>query len=165
MDRILFLDFDGVLNSRPYFFENEGAVTYYGMGIPLGALPLEQERKAFDPKAVERLNRIIEASGAKIVCSTAWRRAHDLVGLQDLLALVGVKGEVIDTTPVLDNFPRSVEILAWLEQNTSPERSWVILDDLEMHGLQDKHVHTSFERGLQDEHVEEALRILGVAQT
>ena len=163
MNKILFLDFDGVLNSHPYFFENEGAVTYYGMSIPLGALPFEREREAFDPKAVERLNRITGASGAKIVCSTAWRRAHDLVGLQELLALVGVEGEVIDTTPIMDNFPRSVEILTWLEQNASPEQSWVILDDLEMHGLQDRHVHTSFDNGLQDEHVEEALKILGVS--
>ena len=62
--RIVFLDFDGVLNSHAYF--NARTEKFEDVG----------EAGELDPTAVERLNRIIDATGALVVVSSSWRYAR-----------------------------------------------------------------------------------------
>jgi len=57
---VVFLDLDGVLNSRAWW--NLGR----SCGLPW---PVNQ----FDPNAVQRLNRLLSESGARVVLSSAWR--------------------------------------------------------------------------------------------
>lgn len=75
MTPIIFLDIDGVLN-RHVFNREAGSGT-------------------IDPKCVKQLNRILRATGAKIVLSSAWRymihrRAMTLKGFDYLLRTHGV---------------------------------------------------------------------------
>ena len=100
MGKYIFLDIDGVLNSQD--FVNELGKLWNG--------------SQFDKKAIDRLNQITENTGAKIVISSTWRILYSFEELTNLLKKEGVKAEVIDVTPCL-NDSRQTEILYWLEAN------------------------------------------------
>jgi hypothetical protein len=56
---------------------------------------------------------------------------------------------------------RYQEIQTWLDGLPEPPESFVILDDIDLERLTDRHVRTSPETGLLDDHVETAIAILG----
>jgi hypothetical protein len=68
---IIFLDFDGVLNSRP-FFANRIAEARIELYETLG------EAADSDPANVAELERLVQATGASIVISSSWRHCHRL---------------------------------------------------------------------------------------
>jgi hypothetical protein len=141
--RIIFLDFDGVLNSRRFFATRP----------PDGA-----DDEALDPTAVARVNRIVERTGARVVVSSSWRLSDPVERIVAILRQHGFAGEVVGTTPVLAG-SRGREIRAWLRASRGIT-SYVILDDAtDMDGL-GRHVLTRAEDGLLDEHVELACRLL-----
>ena len=63
MKKIIFLDFDGVLNIEHYqgLLQNQGK----SWQDEYGAI--------FDPNAVKQLKRIIDATGADIVVESSWK--------------------------------------------------------------------------------------------
>jgi len=71
--KVVFLDIDGVLNQ--------------GFGDA-------------HPSMVRNLNRVTRRAGACIVVHSSWRYLHRLEGLKTILKGWGVKGEVLDTTPI-----------------------------------------------------------------
>jgi HAD domain in Swiss Army Knife RNA repair proteins len=147
--KVVFLDFDGVLNSRAFFSKRSG-----------GGLSLEY---ALDPAAVASLNAICGASGALVVITSAWRVGSMLTSLKDLLAVAGFRGKVRGKTPVLACDYRGEEIQAWLDENKTRYaiESYVILDDNGIGcGLEDRLIRTDFASGLLPEHVPQALAIL-----
>jgi len=127
--KIIFLDFDGVLNDEVFYRKrmDEGIDTY-------PPYPLCE----FDPEAIARLNYIIEETGAKVVVSSSWRHGRSVDELQNILNQVGFKGEVIDKTPSFkhDDCVRGNEILKWISLNEEligndrfHYNTYVILDD------------------------------------
>ncbi len=100
MNRIIFLDIDGVLN-----------VCY-------------QERdeygRLFHPEFVDNLKRIIDATGAKIVCSSSWRKSGLRI-IQEMWVKRGLPGEVIDVTPSLYLKKGVIFYNDYLEQEPTPK--------------------------------------------
>ena len=129
---------------------------------------LENLADMIDPVAVERLNRILDSSGAMVVVSSAWRCGLSVVELRELLGSRGFRGHIIGKTPqTIGKTPRfqgndrEEEIQAWLDKHKDKDvESFVILDDGKVDSLFDHQVLTSFCVGLLDEHVEKALEIL-----
>jgi hypothetical protein len=163
--KIVFCDFDGVLNSHSFFNSPENQPG------PAGAL---------DVKAVARLNAIIAKTGAKVVVSSSWRYGRSVAELQTILNECGFVGEVIDKTvdamevAHIDDisihahtlyvaYARGAEIKQWLDQHPEVE-AFVVLDDdreAEVVGHPARIIHTNmFLGGLLDRHVEEAIKIL-----
>lgn len=143
-ERIIFLDFDGVLNN------------YAAVFVALA----EGRAQAIDRACVARLNRLVEASDADVVVSSSWRELHSLEELRAILEAHGFRGQVIDVTPSYSGEPRGHEIEAWLAHH-APEARFVILDDnADMAELSPFLVQTSLDLGLQDEHVAAALALL-----
>jgi hypothetical protein len=153
--KVVFLDFDGVLNSLAY----------------LQVAP--RQLGDLDPVAVARLDRLVARSGAKVVVSSTWRLRYSLAELRGKLAENGFTGEVLDCTPELPAgavpawclFPRCDEIRAWLAMLPQAPARFVILDDAdleleELAELSASFVRTDVAVGLLDEDVERALRIL-----
>lgn len=143
--KILFLDIDGVLNSRQFFLKVAGQ----------NLLPDDK----IDPDMVARLNQITDATGAHIVVSSTWRYAYqnNLSGLQSMLKRHGVTGLVIGMTNT-DNHARGLQIKQWLDWHANAD-AFVILDD----DSDDQMLHlvkTTFDLGLQDNHVADAIKIL-----
>jgi hypothetical protein len=171
--KVIFLDIDGVLNSNDWYTNRKK-----------NNLTEQYPLTEFDPKAVERLNRIILETGAKIVVSSSWRAGRSVNELQDLLISVGVIGEVVGKTNRLThdtyNIPRGCEIDYWLKLqglfqriNWSKEeqqknidkakvKNYIILDDdSDMLYSQKEHfVHTDNLHGLTDENVDNSISIL-----
>ena len=151
--KIIFQDFDGVLNSHKWIGANQHLFKAQQLFMHTDV----------DPEAVARLQRIVDATGAKVVVSSTWRLFNSLASLRATLAKAGFDGEVIGKTPQLGG-PRGLEIQEWLNNN-GPIESFVILDDdSDMVHLKNKLVQTSFDDGLQDEHVEAAIKLLGVTE-
>lgn len=156
MAKVLFLDIDGVLNSRKYIRQTGES--------------WDDPANQIDPEAVIRLNSITAQTGCCLVISSTWRYAFKgaLDKCQECIASYNILAPVIGMTPEPNQIENSIlyqaatrtdEIKAWLDANEKPE-AFVILDDEWMTDMLDHHVKTMFEDGLQDQHVREAIRIL-----
>jgi len=118
MNKIIFLDIDGVLNVIGQGYDSFGQLFH----------------KHFE----DNLRWIVEQTGAKIVISSSWR----ITGLQDMKNMWkrrNLPGEVIDITPTeidvverkicefYDDVKRGHEIQLWIDDNDV--KNYVILDD------------------------------------
>lgn len=147
--KIVFLDFDGVLNSRTWMMNNQHRVATNHMWL----------HETVDELAVARVEIICKATGAKVVVSSTWRRVHSLEKLRSILANHGFTGEVVGTTPTLGS-ARGNEIAQWLNTNGPIEGFVIIDDDSDMVHLSHKLVQTQFEFGLVDSDVPKAVEVL-----
>ena len=114
MEKIIFLDIDGVINT----FEYPSEIDKYGV--------------TFDPLCIKHLETILVKTNAKIVISSTWRIKYGLQGMKDIWKYRNILGDIIDITPILNNVnewdQRGLEISKWLKYNCNIE-SYVILDD------------------------------------
>lgn len=163
MTRIIFLDIDGVLNNPGTYAEDQAPWRYDG--TELLCVPV-------DPQCMACLNRLIAATGAKVVMSTSWRL---FAGWQDLgpaLNRHGLVGEVVGETPnpvedpawhdsrETSRIQRGDEVAEWLRRNPSVESFVVLDDDDDIDAVRDRFVQTSGAAGLTDADVERAIAVL-----
>ena len=135
--RVLFLDIDGVLNSREY--DARCAMTGGDLMQP-------------DPRLVVRLMGIVQETDAKIVLTTSWR----------LDKSIEWPFPVYDRTPRGDAFGcRAEEIKAWLVENHGDYADFVIIDDEPDAGVgfSEHFVQTNPQTGLT---AEDAATIVGL---
>jgi hypothetical protein len=148
--KVVFLDFDGVLNSKEFFRSPRHE---------------ESEAGALDPEAIARLNRLLAATGAVVVISSSWRHGYPVEALASMLESRGFVGVVHDKTrdwisPACTQ--RGDEIADWLRDH--PEcTTYVVLDDgADMDAVRERFVQTDVDDGgLQDTHVDRAIAMLG----
>ena len=135
MEKYIFLDFDGVLNTEHYqnllYHEGESFQDEYGA--------------FFDPEAVEQLKRIIDATQADIVIQSSWKYLG-LEAMQEMWKERAMPGKVIDITPSsvsdswllsanLDDIDpamghcKGMEIASWLSDYANERKKYVIIDD------------------------------------
>lgn len=130
MEKIIFLDIDGVLfTSEHYKYLSLSHKKYkdkYGF--------------IFDPVCVARFNEIMEKTSAKIVLSSSWRMAG-LDTMKKCFGVRGVDGDLIDLTPIstIDDWfiSRGEEIEFWLSRNGMPDK-FVVIDDASLGEEYDK---------------------------
>jgi hypothetical protein len=147
--KIIFLDIDGTIN-RTLIGEPE-----------------------FNSFCIAALNRIIEATGAKLVLSSSWRYKILNGGMslqefaRDLLEPAGVCGQLIGYTrenaATLDDEPepRWRQIADWLRQPPHPiERYCILDDDPDAFGGRPG-VRTDRRTGLTEADADAAIEILG----
>jgi hypothetical protein len=126
MTKIIFLDFDGVLNSQLWYVRTKG----------------NRGEDDLDVNAIEFLNSLIKSTDAKIVVSSTWRLTKTIEELQSILYRNGFEGEVIGKTKDLrrgedsDCILRGNEILCWMKDNPTvlgqpyyDYKNYVIFDD------------------------------------
>lgn len=171
--KYVFLDVDGVLNSK-WHLANMGEPVYADKLSPTDyEIGINQIHK----ELVLRLNGLVERD-VVFVLSSAWRRWFNYTVMQEMLQQLGFQGQIIGATPTrLSESTRGSEIATWLEENTGVElergeRAWpvfIILDDNDDmdrprgQTLRGRLVRTSYENGLQDEHIARARRMLGLS--
>ncbi|KKM82776.1 hypothetical protein LCGC14_1316150 [marine sediment metagenome] len=164
MMSIIFLDIDGVLNS----FEKHADLNVpHSTWCPevMNAFGIELE---VFPEMIERINRVTDATGAKLIISSSWRVGYlaDWADVIIHLHNVGLKGFIVGRTPWDKDGPelrtRGREIVAWFKQHPREKiDSFIILDDLDkMEPLMDHLIQTDHRIGMQDEHVERAIEML-----
>ena len=148
--KVIFLDFDGVLNSKRYF------ETHPSFGL------------AIDSTRLDLLKKIVLATNAKIVLSTSWREHWnkkdalcDNVGREINRLFAGKRLTIFDKISG-ENKSRYEKIVDWLKTHPNVA-DFVVLDDapFEKDILKDHFVLTSNLRdGLDEADVEKAIRIL-----
>lgn len=150
--KVIFLDFDGVLNSRDYRDIHGSS----GVGIDKSKLPL--------------LKKLVDSTGAKIVLTTSlriyWDKNPDKCDyygkiINETFGDYGL--EVYDKTPVLENSKREEEILQWIVDDPGI-KNYVVIDDgyLSAKFLLARFIQTSdTDGGLKEVHIDKAIEILG----
>ena len=152
---VLMLDFDGVLNSRAYLYQR---------GVRLRC-ESDSATSDIDPKAVSRLNEIVERTGCDVVISSSWRYGNTTPELEGMLRQRGYRHTVLDSTPRSFDEIRGHEIQAWLNDNGNPSPICILDDCADMAHLMPFLVKTDMATGLQDEHVERAAAMLNKEKT
>jgi hypothetical protein len=138
--KILFLDFDDVLNTAETLARGE----------------------LFEMANIDVLNAVVDRTDAAIVITSMWRLGATLKELEELLIDAGVNasGRVIGSTPCLEDRPRGAEIAAWLRQWSVPTSRYVILDNLDMGELNNCLVQTDPQCGLVRNQVDAIVSLL-----
>lgn len=166
MNKILFLDIDGVLNTE----------RQHDHCVEAGAAYVDNFGYAFDPVAVANLKKIVDETGADIVISSSWK-FWGLSTMQKLWARRDLSGQVIDITPntVSDELLLSVdlsfmelpagkgsEIKEWLSDNGNQVTHYAILDDVpDMLPEQQSHfVQTDPRVGITEDDADKVISIL-----
>lgn len=153
--KIIFLDIDGVLNSRIYDRKRNW-----------------KEQTELDETRLPLLKDIVDETGAKIVLSSTWKEHWDKdpekcdkdgIYIVKTFAKFGL--EIYDKTPDLGrNFDRPDEIITWLNATQEAIESFVIIDDYRYAwgSLSNRFVKTNYYYGLglEEEHVQKAIKIL-----
>jgi hypothetical protein len=161
--KVLFLDFDGVLNSiqSRVFWENLKDQDQWekDMQVSSGGI-LEQIAMEFCPIAISNLEELIRRTKIKIVVSSSWRVQRTVQELGELFKSKLISEAIIDKTESFSN-TRGDEIQKWLDEHPEVE-NYVILDDDQsmLESQQKKFIKTSPLHGFQYGDVLWAERIL-----
>jgi hypothetical protein len=190
MEKILFLDIDGVLQpgSSQKRFEhiNEMDKLYkelldkFGVDYsPYFKYDVAAVYYDWDKESLQELRRILDTTGAKIVISSDWRQSKPLSCLQNFFRIYGMADFVVDYTPDLSYeaykklreteeykniiMSRCVEILEYLKAHPEVKR-WAAIDDLPLDEDLKNAVRTSSYKLLKAD-ADKCIQILGVAGT
>lgn len=144
--KIIFLDFDGVVS-------------------------VLETRWELSDRHLERVKKICDETGAKIVISSSWRRKSVVETMKKIYgqdanvatcnSLLNIN-YVIGVTERLGPASRGREIKKWLDEHPGMER-YVILDDDDFDMLPEQKpflIQTDWAAGIEDEDVERAIEIL-----
>ncbi len=157
--KVIFLDIDGVLNSRAYDRKRNW-----------------NEKTDIDETRLPFIKEIVDATGAKIVLSSTWRQHWDKdinrcdedgLYINKTFAKFGLS--IFDKIPDLGiTALRRDEISKWMKEIKEVIDSFVIIDDYR-YGWGDLSEHfvktePNFRLGIEREHVERAVEILNSVQ-
>ncbi len=151
--KIIFLDFDGVLNSLQYDRERR------------------TDQGNIDKSRLVLLEGLVEQTNAKIVLTTTWRKHWnkdnslcDAIG-EEINTIFDKHGlHIYDKTSEIDVVDRAAEVRTWLQSHVNEVEEFVILDDIAFGwGELETHlVKTNYRigRGLETIHIDKAKNIL-----
>ena len=159
MIKFVFIDIDGVINSRDwnrYYMESN--FKYFPDIDP-----------DIDFRAIKRINKLVESTGAKIILSSSWR--FYLSETINRLRNSGLKYPITDIIkgeeciyhenwPDVEHPTRGDLIENFIKEN--PCDNYIILDDVnDMTDKQQSHfIKTSIEYGFTDKDLKKAIKIL-----
>ncbi|MDB5038544.1 MAG: hypothetical protein JWQ35_2072 [Bacteriovoracaceae bacterium] len=148
--KLIFLDFDGVLNS-------------YSRSSPYCFYKLKQLHGIrISPDLVQKLNRMIDKNNAKVVISASVRKIKSIEELIAALRSAGFKGEIIGKTPTRPE--REDEIKSWLSENRNKYQvaKYIVLEDEseDFTSLKEHIVKVNGQIGLTDANAKFAQKLL-----
>lgn len=164
MKKVIFLDIDGVLNTKDWHSRMTKDTPHDEFGF------------TFEPIAVSNLAHIIDDTGAVIVISSSWK-FHGVTKLRKMWEIRNLPGTILDITPntVSDEMLlnadlneielgacRGNEIKEWLSKHKSEVSNYVIIDDYDnLLPEQEGHVvQTDSLIGITEKDAEKAITIL-----
>ncbi len=124
LDKIIFLDIDGVLNSEKAYLR--GDCKYVEWEWEDGT---KEHHQSFCPVSKLYINHLIKITEAKVVISSTWRRSG-LDFMKKVWDVEEMAGEIIGITPSfrgdVDGYtiPRGCEIEKWLEDKGFSHINW-----------------------------------------
>lgn len=120
---VIFLDIDGVLNTRNHLRRQKISNGY-------------MDSQNWCPIACNNIVRLCQKYGADIVVSSTWRYTYDLEALKRIFKENGIASKYVkDRTPsLLDKVDigrvnRGREIQEWIDEQAEPLKNYLIIDD------------------------------------
>lgn len=152
--KIIFLDFDGVMDTA-----------YYDMVlVSKGLQEVDEYGVLFDPACVRNLETIIRKTKADIVVTCKWKYLMSYEEFLEMWNARNLPGFITDTTPNISNH-RGDEIDAWIRE-CKTECEYVIIDDLDANNFNEHHlphlITVNPYNGLDEIAVKQAIEILGM---
>lgn len=150
--KLVFLDFDGVINTRTWSERNK-KICFLS----------EEDGKVGDFQAICWLNELCKKTDAKIVLTTIWRINNSLSSLKKILYNSGLNKdiEIVGCTPIHANRFRKEEIEEYLSEHKDLNiLNYVILDDEEIFGHEEHMVKCNIDYGFKFPEFQKALIIL-----
>jgi len=147
---VIFLDVDGVLNSRQKLIEvyNKTKKPHHGYSYP------------FDEKCLNNLKILVEQTNSKLVITSTWRKDEEGINiLLNTLKNYNLDNEVIGYTPIL-NTKRGYEIITYLNSLEYNPNFIILDDDSDMEDLSPYLIKTNFDVGLTYDDVKKAIDVL-----
>jgi len=138
--KVIFLDFDGVLNSEASFrYETRRKVLHV--------------QDTLSHVCCSNLQYILDQDAdVRLVISSTWRKVHTMPELKNILNSYGVDpNKVLDKTPAVFSGDRAHEINLWLEDHPNVTLAVILDDDSDVLNVTDKRCHvfqTTWEDGL-----------------
>lgn len=161
--RILFLDFDGVLNSENFLRSKRPIESLKKSGFQSGEA--FQRIQKIDHMAVSLVHEFTERNDLGIVFSTTWRLAYSTKFLASLLTSLSPfnQDRFLGFTPDLGiHEKRGAEIAAWMKERSVDK--FIIFDDMDTSNFlpnqRNYHVKSDYQLGLQPEHIARAETLL-----
>lgn len=147
--KLIFLDFDGVLNTPRTW----------------GKFYVDDGSEAVDVERVALVNKIVAATGAKVVISSTWRKSKSIPELDALLKKRGATFDVYGITPIHRSLARRGEIMRYVHSLTREGiqvKQLVVIDDDPDASLEGMLVQTNLDgdEGLTEKLADEAIAIL-----
>lgn len=165
--RVIFLDCDGVLNSNQFFQQDKEPIPATSNSMKFGVGQL-------DPKGLALIDKLVDATDAKIVISSSWRHIWSFQEIAEMFGDAGFKNQhaIIDQTGTSKNGHRGAEIKEWLDLDREraalgeeQTTSYVIIDDdtdFDTDQMQ-FFVRTNQQTGIKPKDVQKAISILNRA--
>lgn len=170
-NKIIFLDFDGVINSVRSVVADQKCVN--ALNAKHAILAGNTIVSGFDPVAVKLIQQIMRKTDAYIVVSSAWRRAITLNDIRQIFHTEfgwpgGEDERIIGVTGRRDDGHRGTEIQEWIDDHTVGIRNfqYIIVDDsYDFHDYQHKRfIQTDPYNGFSYEDYGKALELLGAEE-
>jgi hypothetical protein len=126
LDKIIFLDIDGVLNSEKAYLR--GDCKYVEWEWEDGT---KEHHQSFCPVSKLYINHLIKITGSKVVISSTWRHSG-LDFMKKVWEIEEMAGEIIGITPSfrggVDGYtiPRGCEIEKWLDDKGFHHINWSV---------------------------------------
>lgn len=147
LDKFIFLDIDGVLNSEEYFIKREKPHKKNKMDNHL--------IYDLDESKIHMLNEIIDRTNVTIVLSSSWR-IFGLEKVNQALKFKGLKQEINFST-TKEHMDRGQQIKRFITKHNFV-KDFIVLDDetcdIENYIDKERIFKTSWKTGLQQYHVE-----------
>jgi len=151
----------GQLRTNQQSNSNESKVVFLDVDGVLHSVFASSEPQFFRKDCMQRLKRLIDNTGAKVVLSSAWRKSNESYQLvQHQLRSAGIPMAIDRTRIGNDEYQRHTDIEDFVQKNPKLCQRWIALDDLPMFQLRGHYVGTSPEIGLTDQDVDHAIKIL-----
>ncbi|QDJ96453.1 hypothetical protein Xoosp13_267 [Xanthomonas phage Xoo-sp13] len=166
--KIIFLDFDGVINSVRSVVADQKCVN--ALQAKHAILAGHKIASGFDPVAVKLIWQICNKLDAYIVVSSAWRKAININDIRKIFHTEfgwssGPDERIIGVTGRHDNGFRGDEIQAWIDSHTVgiTNFQYIIVDDsYDFHDHQHKRfIQTDPYNGFSYENYSKALELFG----
>jgi len=161
MDKIIFLDIDGVLNCRNTFKERKQERIFYSRFLEKNDFNLAKISMCdIDFEKLQLLKYIVLETNAKIVISSSWKKLRYYLLIEELLINKGIP--IIGATPYINN-KRGTEIRKYLSENEVND--FIIIDDEIFNDYDDELINhlvkTDFyNEGLNEEKAYEAINLI-----
>jgi len=147
LNPVIFLDFDGVINTRFYYYKNDKLC---------GGFYHEEDMKVNNIEAINLLNKLCLETNSDIVVTSSWRKhtseSNDFTTKKVLInSGLNEQIKVLGDAPILDTSIGD-EVRLWLIENNYPlNHPFIIIDDgCDPKEFSDRYIKTSFEKGFTE---------------